>query len=258
VSRTQLIRNALLAAVAVVAAAAGPGPAIDTWFKARTTAELAVVGLGATVILVGPFALAIWLEVRKLRVRVDEAERTVRAIPRGPTVGVQAPGFEIADSGGHKLSLPALCAAGKPVALLFVRPGCGPSQHLIPEAEHWQRTFADRLTIGIVGRGITLRYDEEVDRHGVDGIFERDPVLEQDVDSLFEVLEAYRITATPAAVIVSPSGVVLSPTADGKQGIEALIRVSLGRMALAARTGMAAASGLGAPLTLRPEPVTHG
>jgi uncharacterized membrane protein YphA (DoxX/SURF4 family) len=227
VSRTQLILDSALAGLGIAAAIAGPGPAIDGWFQARTGFQLATIGLSGLAVLVVPFAVKTWTEVRRLRTYSAEARDTIAAIPPGLPIGTQAPPFEIADLDGATLSLHELCSARKPVALMFVSPGSGPSQALVPEFDRWKKLMSDHLTIGVVGRGIMLRYDLATDRYGRDVVFDRDPVLSQDVDDLFELMTLYRIKATPSAVIVSSAGTVLSASVDGRPAIEALLRLTL-------------------------------
>ena len=62
-------------------------------------------------------------------------------------VGAPAPVFTLPDLSERAVSLGALCARGKPVALVFVDPGCGPCQALLPELGRWQSVLSDRLTI---------------------------------------------------------------------------------------------------------------
>jgi hypothetical protein len=60
-------------------------------------------------------------------------------------------------------------------------------------------------------------------------VYERDPVLAEEADELNGVLAAYRLTATPSAVLVTPEGTIASATVDGRLAIEALIRLAVTR-----------------------------
>jgi hypothetical protein len=60
-------------------------------------------------------------------------------------------------------------------------------------------------------------------------VYERDPSFAREADVLNELLTAYRLKATPAAVLVSREGTIASATVDGKLAIEALIRLAVAR-----------------------------
>src|SRR4051794_25708998 len=62
-----LIRNGVLAALALFAAIQGPGPAIDSWVSDRSGAEVAAGVLGLATAVIAIFALQLWTEVRQLR-----------------------------------------------------------------------------------------------------------------------------------------------------------------------------------------------
>jgi uncharacterized membrane protein YphA (DoxX/SURF4 family)/thiol-disulfide isomerase/thioredoxin len=166
-----LARNLALAALAAGVAAAGPGAGVSAWAP-------------AVAVLLG-LSLVLWSENRRL-------VRELRSAPRGASIsglpiGSPAPDF-------------AVLPPGRPLALVFTDPGCGPCQTLLPELRRWQQSLAEALTIAVIER------DEPDGR---------------------EVADAYRIRGTPSAVVVSPAGTVASAPAEGSAAIEALIRVSL-------------------------------
>ncbi len=79
--------------------------------------------------------------------------RQIAAFPAGLPVGATAPGFALPDLHGATHTLESLLARGRPVALVFVAPGCGPCQQMLPELGRWQAALADRLTVAVISRG---------------------------------------------------------------------------------------------------------
>ena len=223
-----LVRNVGLAALAAFVALEGPGPAIPAWVEDRTGAELAAIGAGVAAAVLAALALRTWWENRRLRRELTSANEIVAAIPPGLPVGSMAPGFEVPDGSGGTISLDALLRRGLPVALVFVRAGCGPSESLLPELERWRTALAERLTIGFVGTGSVATYEAAPQELLADAL-ERDPAFAREMDELLELFDAYRLRATPSAVMVTPRGTISSATVDGLPAIEALFRLSLGR-----------------------------
>lgn len=233
--RGLLVRNGLLAAGALVAVAWGPGAAVDAWVADRSGAELAAVALGiCTLALVGA-TVALWRANRRLRAELVTALENAPAAP-GLKLGAPAPEFRIPSADGTPVTLAALRARGRPIALVFVGPGCGPCATLLPDLEVWRETVADELTIGLVGTGVIADFDTASSRHGSgNDALAHEPGLEQEVDTLYALFADYGLKATPSAVIVSPDGVIASATVDGRPAIEALIRAALADRGPAAR-----------------------
>jgi hypothetical protein len=82
-----------------------------------------------------------------------------------------------------------------------------------------------------VGLGALERFEEAASRlhANLSEVLARDGDLARETDELAEVLTAYRIRATPSAVIVNPEGTIASATVDGRPAIEGLIRLALSR-----------------------------
>jgi thiol-disulfide isomerase/thioredoxin len=112
------------------------------------------------------------------------------------------------------MALDHLLARGKPVMLVFTDPGCGPCAELLPELGRWQQEYAEKLTISLVGRGSVEENSAEVSQYGVGGV-----LLQED----WEVADAYKVDATPGAVIVGPEGTIQSPVAEGPDEVEELV-----------------------------------
>ena len=148
--RGQLVRNAVLAALAGFVAVAGPGSSLDAVVAGRgRSAGVAVLG-GATLALLVA-SLELWRQRRHLREQLTGARRIINAIPPGLAVGALAPGFAIRGANGDTVTLDDLRSRGRPVALVFGAPGCGPCSALAPELPRWQKALAGKLTVGPVG-----------------------------------------------------------------------------------------------------------
>jgi peroxiredoxin/uncharacterized membrane protein YphA (DoxX/SURF4 family) len=231
VSRTTLARNIGLAAVAVVIVGWGPGPAIDTWVSARSAAELAAIGAGIVALVLLATAVPMWLDNRRLRRELEVADAHLRRIPLGLRVGALAPSFSLPDETGARMTLESLLERGRPVVLVFTAAGCGPCDAVLPDLRRLANVASDRLTVALLGANTIARYDEARKRHGdhymlIDAVKE-DPGLQDDLDELFEVMQAYQTEYSPSAVIVTPAGTIGSAVVDGRLAIEALIRLTL-------------------------------
>jgi peroxiredoxin len=208
-----IVRNVVLAGLAVVVLAGGPGPALDTWISDRTSQELVAVGMGLLAFL--SLSAAVWLfrENRRLRTSLAEAEAGFPAI--GLPIGAQAPKFSLRSNEGRKVSLDSLTARGKPVLLVFVGPRCGPCWLLMPHLAQWQQTLSDRLTVAMVSHGTRRDNEEAIEEHAIVGLF---------LHNGGKLLDAYRVKNTPTAVLVDTDGRIASASVQGSRPIEPLIR----------------------------------
>jgi peroxiredoxin/uncharacterized membrane protein YphA (DoxX/SURF4 family) len=216
--RSTLARNAALAVLAGVLVVAGPGSAIDEWVAARSAAELVAVGLGVVATVLGAACLRLWSDNRALRDELARERRATALFPPGLPLGAVAPDFALRDVGGETVSLDTLRSRGVPVALFFVSPSCGPCATLLPDLGRWQASLASRLTIALVSSGSIEDNRRIAEEHGLE------KVLIQDGS---EVLEAYRVGSTPAAVILTPDARIMSFAGEGPLAIEPLIRLTL-------------------------------
>jgi peroxiredoxin len=233
-----LARNGALAAVAGFVVWQGwqgnVGPSAIAWLGALSAVQLLIL-VGAVVVL-GLLAGQWWFLLHLLRqngrllVRIEALENdysvgggaapaSLNGAPTwraagGLAVGTPAPAFSLEDVQGETLTLDSLRKAGKPVMLLFTDPGCGPCNALLPELGHWQEQYQDRLTIALVSRGDPEENRTKAQEHGLPNV-----VLQED----WEVSEAYDVSGTPGAVLVSPDGTVASPMAGGPESIRAFV-----------------------------------
>jgi thiol-disulfide isomerase/thioredoxin/uncharacterized membrane protein YphA (DoxX/SURF4 family) len=229
--RGTLARNALLAAMAAVVVADGPGPTIDSWVSARSAAELVAVGAAVLALILGLLLLQLRLERRQLRLDLGTARRMAATAPPGLPIGAPAPGLEFRYLTGEPGTLSSFQELGRPILLMFMSPGCPSCAELVPKLARWQRSLAERLTIVVVSRG-QARDHEIWTRQGLQNIL---------LSENYQAIETYRIRATPSAVIITLAGTVGSNPAESVFGIEPLIRLALrdGSEALVAESSIA-------------------
>ena len=133
---------------------------------------------------------------------------------RGLPLGSKAPAFSLVGLHGETMTLDALRAADRPVLLLFMDPGCGPCNALLPEVGRWQREQAAQLTLAIVTRGTAEANRAKSAEHGIAHV-----LLQHDR----EVSTAYQAHGTPSMVLVRPDGTIGSAVASGPEAIQALV-----------------------------------
>lgn len=223
-STLTLVRNAVLAAFALVVLVQG-GPPIDDWVAGRTAAELAAILLGVAAVALTVTAVLMRRSLSRTRERLDESEReladaraAVMAKPDGLPVGVIAPSFSLPDSRGGTTTLASLLARGRPVVMAFTSPTCGPSNKTIPHLARWQTALAERVTLAIIAGGTREANDYRWKGH-------EDTLLLFDGDEA--VADAFNILATPVAVAIHPDGRVAGVAFGGLNGVEVVIRLAL-------------------------------
>jgi peroxiredoxin/uncharacterized membrane protein YphA (DoxX/SURF4 family) len=218
--RETLVRNALLAAMSIVVLGWGPGPAVDTWFGARSTAELVAIATAAAAVVAVALALRLRQRMKRMQDELATAQRMAAAAPPGIPVGSPAPDFELPSLREERVSLESVLAEGLPALLVFVSPTCSSCAEVLPKLGRWQKSLADRLRLVIVSTGSAGDNRVMADQGGL-----TDLLLQEKA----EIIEAYRIRGTPSAVLVSPDGSIASNPAETVFGIEPLIRLALRR-----------------------------
>jgi len=216
--RGTLVRNGILLAAALVVAIGGSGPAIDDWVSARSAAELVAVGIG----ILGLVALAYAWTVREQNKTLANDLRIARRAGAmggrfGLPVGSPAPLFELDDINGEPLPLTKLLARERPVLLLFMSPWCGPCGSMLPKVRQWQDSLSDRLSVAIISTG-TAEQNERFVEMGLD-----DVLLQEEM----EVADAFSVSGTPSAVVVSRDGLIASNLGEMEAAIEPLVRLAL-------------------------------
>jgi peroxiredoxin/uncharacterized membrane protein YphA (DoxX/SURF4 family) len=260
-----LIRNLILAALAGLVVGLGPqypAPNVLGWFGALALAQRIELLVG--VVVVALLAVESWVLLKVLsqqgrlllRLEAVEARLTESGLPPLPAptesaaspvtglpVGTSAPAFALSTLTGETVTLEALRALGKPVALIFSDPGCGPCTALLPEIGHWQREHATTLVVALMSRGTVEANRPKVTEYGLTHV-----LLQQDR----EIAEAYQANGTPSAVLVRRDGTIGSPLAAGADAIRALITSALNLPAPSAPLTADSADGNGRGATPAP------
>jgi methylamine dehydrogenase accessory protein MauD len=194
-----LARNAALAAPGAFVVWHGRegdvGPSAVGWMGALSAVQW--LGLFAAVLVVGLLAARWW------------AQRMA-----GLPVGAPAPAFDLLDLKGEGVTLDSLRSRGRPVLLFFTDPGCDYCAELLPEVGRWQDELTDEFTIAIISCDDPEENREMSNEHGLSRV-----LLEEDL----EVSEAYQVTGTPSAVLVTPDGNIGSILAESAEEIEDLV-----------------------------------
>jgi methylamine dehydrogenase accessory protein MauD len=230
-----LARNAVLAAPAILIVWQGwegnVGPSVVGWTGALSTIQ--ALSVFAVALVTGLLAAQCWFLFQLLR----QNGRLVRLLERveaaltdsrlahtpsengaqemaGLPVGTPAPAFALPDLEGEEVTLDALRTSGSPVLLVFIEPGCGFCEELLPEVGRWQDEFANELTIALISSDDPEENRALSKEHGLGRV-----LLEED----WEVSEAYGVDGTPSAVLVNPDGTIGSSLAEDAEEIEGLV-----------------------------------
>jgi thiol-disulfide isomerase/thioredoxin len=222
VSSRTIVRNAVLAAIAVPVVANGAGSSLLAWTGSRVAAENIAILLALALIAAVVTGLHMQRKYDTLAAGVEGLRRRAGMAPRDLPIGTPAPPFTLPDVHGNPISLASLCARGRPVVLIFVGPNCGSCVMMFPDLARWNVALDDELTLAVVSNG-GLAHEQIAEHLRPLG----------DVTALVqkgqEIADSYRILATPTAIVIDPQGVVASVPAGGPNEIEALIRVTLQR-----------------------------
>jgi peroxiredoxin len=131
----------------------------------------------------------------------------------GLAPGTPAPGFSLAKVGGGAVTLAHY--RGRPVALVFSDPQCGPCLDLAPQLEAFHRQ-TPHLDVVMISRGDEAANAAKVKEHGLSF-----PVALQ---KKWEVSKKYAMFATPVGYLVDGSGVIAEEVAVGPDAILGMMR----------------------------------
>jgi uncharacterized membrane protein YphA (DoxX/SURF4 family)/thiol-disulfide isomerase/thioredoxin len=218
--KSTLVRNGVLAALALLVVVHGAGTPVDDWVSARSASELVAVGLGIAAAVLGGLALNFWRESKEWEEAYEVTHAELEAVPPGVPVGLPSPGFVLPDIDGQTRSLQEFVGRGRPVLLIFAGPSCGACKAMMPQVGRWQDSLEDRMTILVMTGGTPEENRPWTQEHGVDNV-----ILQDD----YEIMGEYRVRATPSAVLVSIDYHIASLPAVGEASIEALARLALER-----------------------------
>jgi peroxiredoxin len=232
IGTSTLVRNGLVAGLAGFVVVTGwndPGASVLNLLADVTGFQVLSLSLGAGVL--GLLGGCVWLLLNLLRqqgrllLRVEALEaklggngvvpaQPARAPPEGLRVGTRAPAFSLTDVEGKTHTLDRFLAAGKPLVLIFSDPACGPCTALMPDIAHWQKEYANSLTVVPISRGDRKANREKTKEFGVQTM-----LLQKDR----EVAQAYQCAGTPGAVVIRPESTIGSPIAPGAEAIKAQV-----------------------------------
>jgi thiol-disulfide isomerase/thioredoxin len=215
-----LARNATLAIVAGLVLAAGRtdagATALDDLGSLDTATALAAGALALSALTLG---LVCWIGLHLLRqqgrvlLRLDTldggGEQTLAPAPPGLPVGAPAPAFELDSARGDRVALRQLVGDGRPLALAFVDPECGPCRSLLPDLAK------DDARVGVVisradpdaARALASEHDLSLALLDPDG----------------SVADSYEANGTPTAVAIGPDGLIRSALAAGPDAVRELV-----------------------------------
>jgi peroxiredoxin/uncharacterized membrane protein YphA (DoxX/SURF4 family) len=256
---TTLTRNTLMALLAALVLWQGPGASFGEWSASLVISSGSLLVAGVFLLLVvgvqAWFLVQLFLQNGRLMLRLEvlEARLTNGGIPgtvaetptKGLPVGASAPAFNLPGLYGESLTLDALRAAGHPVLLVFIDPGCAPCKELLPELSGWQKTQANQLSVVLISRGSVDANRNMAVANGLIAIL---------LQNERQVSEPYQVKVTPSALLVQADGSIGSPLAEGVVEITTLVQNVL-RLPLASREAGAARRGNGAsaaPAALKP------
>lgn len=150
-----------------------------------------------------------------LRVEALEAKHGSTAEPPpGLPISSRAPQFSLNSLDGPAVSLAELGEQGRSVLLVFIEPGCGACDALLPEIPKWQDEYHERLSIAVISRG-----SAKANRAKIGDLKISNFLLQNDR----ETAESYMVKPTPSAILVI-NGQVASAVAQGSDAIRSLVR----------------------------------
>jgi thiol-disulfide isomerase/thioredoxin/uncharacterized membrane protein YphA (DoxX/SURF4 family) len=214
--RSTLIRNLVLAALAILILVGGTGPSLGNALDSLNGAQAALV---ATAVLAAGLAIAVaqlWRDRRALQ--HDLQVLTGHGKPAGLPRGTTAPDFALTVVRGDVGSLRELLEAGRPTVLVFVSTSCGPCLQMLPALGRWQQSLHGPVTLAALFSGESTEVERLVDEHQLEA------ALAQHNDEVFRL---YDLRATPSAVLIERDGRIAGAAAEGLPAIEALIRSAL-------------------------------
>jgi thiol-disulfide isomerase/thioredoxin/uncharacterized membrane protein YphA (DoxX/SURF4 family) len=214
--RATIIRNAVIAAPAVLILIAGTGPSIAHALGSLDGTQVALVATAVTAAVLALAAAQLFGNTRRLQAALDQATTTAKAsgLPRGAA----APGFTLAPVQGAAASLDELHVEGRRTVLVFVSTGCGPCLRMLPLLAGWQDALANTITLPVIFSG---------ERADIERIATNEGLSIALAQHASEVFSLYALRATPSAVLIDGDGRIASAPVEGAPAIEALIRTAV-------------------------------
>ena len=206
------------ATIAASSVAASSVPVAGSSLFGNTTVPLlvALVIVQALVALVVVYQLL--AQNGRILARLDavEARLGITQLPSGAAglpVGVMAPNFDLPSTDGSTVSLGSLRSRGAPLLLIFTGSACGACDALMPDVAGWQRQHLALLSVVVISAGTLEAARAKAASHQLQHVL---------VQPELAVSEAYRVGATPSAVLVK-DGLIASALATGTDAIRELV-----------------------------------
>jgi peroxiredoxin/uncharacterized membrane protein YphA (DoxX/SURF4 family) len=219
-----LARNVVLSAMAGLVILQGrktSSPSFIGWFGGLSRFEAAVLAFSLAFAALA--ALWLWSFFHLLRqngrliLRLEAVEAELSLRPAAPEPGLPvdapAPPFRLAALDGSTVTLDSLRLASDTLLLIFIEPGCGGCDALMPDVARWQQDYADRLSIVLISRGALETNRAKAAEHRL-----RHFLMQLDE----ETSRAYQAEGTPTAVLIK-NGRIASPIAGGTDAIHSLV-----------------------------------
>lgn len=233
-----IVRNVALSGLAGAVLWQGPegvGPGPLGWWSALTPLGSVAAGFSMLYVTSAAFGIAVLAHLLKqngrLMLRLDKLEAKLgvdpSALPEVPAfglpVGDAAPVFTLESLDGRAVDLSDRFHQPLPVLLLFMEPGCGACDQVLPDIGRWQREYESKLQIVPVSRGAIDKNRAKAAEHQVSGL-----LLQKDREAAI----AYMAEGSPSAVLVR-NGRIASSVAAGADYIRALAKRALEPVPLA-------------------------
>ena len=168
--------------------------------------------------------IVLWLVVLTLIVLILLLYRQLGIMYLGSAEGVSrdglargavAPDFSLTDQFGHTQRLAAL--RGKPTALIFGSPNCGPCRLLIPQLHEWSKKHPEVNVLWL-----NAATPEESERFVAD-VGATLPVAPYSPDT--KLLDTYKVRVTPFLFMLDEVGVIRSKgLVNNKAGLDLYLR----------------------------------
>jgi thiol-disulfide isomerase/thioredoxin len=222
------VRNAgfaLLAGVIVAAGRGGVGPGMGVMFGKLSEAEAL---LGGLVVVLAAAVLVLALKLRSMAAAqaglVERVEKLghagaaqAQAPPPGLKLGTAAPAFELSSADGT-VSLAGLLKEGKAAFLVFTSPRCSACHAVMPKIKEWRERYGSKLSFVLVTSGDREANKEQEERAAGELM-------------LFDGAKtggAFKVAATPGAVVVGIDGKIQAEMKYGLDKITAMLLETLG------------------------------
>lgn len=217
-------RNVVLAVAAGLVASAGPGEFVAGGTLARWTAsfQASSSGVKMAVVYVAVIGAVVGYQLlRPARPARKQRETPRKGAPDPPPepevrrvlTTTAAAEEELRVAGGGATTLAAATAGDRPLLVLFVTPGCGACERLLPHVMGLLKA-QEALGLVAVSTGKFEAAKEKADGFGLPGM-----LVPRDA----AVPEAFEVTSYPSALLMR-EGRAESPVAEGGEAVLRLIR----------------------------------